>query len=334
VSPLDTDSLSSPEALCLIQLAGGLDLGAAVFPPETLASLVRNELVLRCDDDDDDGEDDDVVVFVVDDQLQSNKSGQRKNIQIIPDVQDLRSKVTLLGVKALPNEAYSKKYNEHKMQDDLQRDATTTTRLGRDKEQEKQPSIPSLQNILQNDPKRNRKIQENSPKILAAVQNLPGLTRTTLEQVVQAMKLHADSNGELNQREAFSELLDTLRTGKGGSGTSRNRWEEQKIKFQLTVSLKDDFLCEGGLKLMHVDQVPPFQAIALALRYKVPVTVSKECFPKGRKERVVEVSEVREQFPSFKPMQELVQDARVMDGLISSMFFRQTLNPDDSMGSN
>mmetsp|Transcript_3713 Transcript_3713/g.7095 ORF Transcript_3713/g.7095 Transcript_3713/m.7095 type:complete len:188 (+) Transcript_3713:3336-3899(+) len=180
-----------------------------------------------------------------------------------------------------------------------------------------------------NDPKRKQGIQVNSPKILAAVQNLPGLTKITLEQVIQAMEIHADSNGQLNQREVFSELLDTLRTGKGGfggGGTSRKRWDEQRIKFKLTVSLANG----GELTLMDVDKVPPFQALALALRYKVPVTVSRECFQEIQLRKDEDNDRtVKEMFPSFKPMQELMQDARVMDGLISSMFFKESASDDD-----
>ena len=50
ISPLDRTTVQSAEALCLVQLAGGLDLGAVVFPPDTLARLIKREL------DDDDGD--------------------------------------------------------------------------------------------------------------------------------------------------------------------------------------------------------------------------------------------------------------------------------------
>lgn len=54
VSPKDTDELSSAEALTLVQLAGGIDVGAAVLPPDVLLRIVRDEV-----DDDDDGYDND-----------------------------------------------------------------------------------------------------------------------------------------------------------------------------------------------------------------------------------------------------------------------------------
>jgi len=40
ISPLDTDRPKSAEALTCVQLAGGLDLGTAVLPPDSLAKLV------------------------------------------------------------------------------------------------------------------------------------------------------------------------------------------------------------------------------------------------------------------------------------------------------
>jgi hypothetical protein len=44
VSPTDKDRLVSAEALTMVQLAGGLDLGTAILPPDSLAQLVVDEL--------------------------------------------------------------------------------------------------------------------------------------------------------------------------------------------------------------------------------------------------------------------------------------------------
>jgi hypothetical protein len=44
ISPKDKKQVRSAEALCLVQLAGGLDLGTPVLPPETLAKLVAEEM--------------------------------------------------------------------------------------------------------------------------------------------------------------------------------------------------------------------------------------------------------------------------------------------------
>lgn len=49
VSPKDKKQVRSAEALCLVQLAGGLDLGTPVLPPETLAKLVAQK-VMEMDD--------------------------------------------------------------------------------------------------------------------------------------------------------------------------------------------------------------------------------------------------------------------------------------------
>lgn len=290
VSPTDDDKLSSPEALSLVQLSGGLDLGAAVFPPETLAKIVGNEMILNQVEDIDDDDDND-------------------DREIEELVEELRSKVTLLGVTASPNERYL-------------------------------PPSPSADGtddngtkIIESTPERNVQIEEASPKILPAIQNLPGLTTVTLEHISQAMQIHADAKGNLG-RDAFSELLDTLRTGRNGSGdgsNGRNRLEDQRIKMSITASieLSNDNDGEDSLKLVEVDHVPIFQAVALALRYKVTVSVSEDCFKldnddegSANAEHGESVS-VRERFPAFKPVQELAKDARVMDGFISTMFFKQ-----------
>ena len=44
VSPIDKARVSSPEALTLVQLAGGLDLGTAILPPDALARMTAEEM--------------------------------------------------------------------------------------------------------------------------------------------------------------------------------------------------------------------------------------------------------------------------------------------------
>jgi len=44
ISPVDKDRPKSPEALTCVQLAGGLDLGTAILPPNTLAKLVADQI--------------------------------------------------------------------------------------------------------------------------------------------------------------------------------------------------------------------------------------------------------------------------------------------------
>jgi len=43
ISPQDKDRVKSPEALTCVQLAGGLDLGTPILPPDTLAKLVAKD---------------------------------------------------------------------------------------------------------------------------------------------------------------------------------------------------------------------------------------------------------------------------------------------------
>jgi len=50
VSPVDKTEVRSPEALCMVQLAGGMDLGTGVLPPDLLAQLVADDLELECDE--------------------------------------------------------------------------------------------------------------------------------------------------------------------------------------------------------------------------------------------------------------------------------------------
>jgi hypothetical protein len=47
VSPVDKVGVQSAEALCMVQLSGGMDLGTAVLPPDLLSQLVADELELE-----------------------------------------------------------------------------------------------------------------------------------------------------------------------------------------------------------------------------------------------------------------------------------------------
>jgi hypothetical protein len=281
VSP--TDAVSSPEALCLIQLSGGLDLGAAVFPPETLAKVVANELMLHQEDDEED--------------VDNDGDDEKDDVNVVEEinVEELRSKVTLLGVTALPNERYAPPPTPTFFEDEIIKVEST--------------------------PERDTQIEQSSPKVLPAILNLPGLTMVTEEEVSQAMQIHADAKGQLS-REAFSELLDTLRSGGNGSN-GRNRLEDQRIKMRITVSIAGDD-GQSSLRLVDVDHVPVFQGVALALRYKVKITVSDECFKVGNDVNEESLS-VLERFPAFKPVQELVEDARV------SIFKQKATDNDDKV---
>ena len=288
ISPTDTEKLSSAEALCLVQLSGGLDLGAAVFPPETLAKLVANEMILQSDEDEDEDE---------------------EEIEI--NVEELRAQVKLLGVSVLRNEKYQAASNQKEME-----------------------SKESSEDTIESSPERDEKIESSSPQILAAIQKLPGLQQVTLDKTRDALRIHADEYGSLS-RQGFSELLDTLRTGRGlMAGDGRKRLQDQPLKLRITATISKESNGKGndlGLSTIEIDHVPAFQAIGLALRYKTPVTISDDCFSheaefNGFDEQVMDVYT---RFPAFKPIQELVEDAKVMDGFISSMFFKQSAPDND-----
>mmetsp|Transcript_6089 Transcript_6089/g.8914 ORF Transcript_6089/g.8914 Transcript_6089/m.8914 type:complete len:375 (-) Transcript_6089:3989-5113(-) len=72
VSPLDTNEVRSAEALCLIQLAGGMDMGTGVLPPDLLSTLVAEELDYE-----------------------------------VP-LEEIRSSIKLIEVQAIPNESQDK----------------------------------------------------------------------------------------------------------------------------------------------------------------------------------------------------------------------------------
>jgi len=258
ISTLDRSTVQSAEALCLVQLAGGLDLGAVVFPPDTLARLVKMEL--------DDGDK--------------------------ASVEDLRSRVRLLAITVIED-------------NDGNDDPT--------KEVKSSP-LPSS-----ND-ERDEKIAQSSAKIMTAVMNLPGLNGVTEDRVGAAMQLHANSNGNID-RLAFSELLDTLRrnTIEGGENAGGGN-----LKFRLTASLaKEDSNSPSTLVDFYASA---FESIGLALRYKVKVTVSKDCLKGGME--LDGMGKVIERFPAFRPVQELEEDASIMDGFIPSMFFKEN-SPDN-----
>jgi hypothetical protein len=102
-----------------------------------------------------------------------------------------------------------------------------------------------------------------------------------------------------------------------------------------SVELSDDNDGENSLRLVEVDHVPVFQAVALALRYKVKVSVSDNCFKLDNDNNESEVAKnegfvsVLDRFPEFKPVQELAEDARVMDGFLSTMFFKKAAPEND-----
>jgi hypothetical protein len=201
VSPIDKARVSSPEALTLVQLAGGLDLGTAILPPDTLARLTAEEM---------DG-----------------------------TIQDLRPRISLLGVDCLPNMDAPRSYTKQQSGDN-------------------KIDVP-------NSPERDQAIQSNAPKVLAAVRNLPGLTDATKEDVKEAMQIHANVSGEITTSQSFSELLQTLRN-------KNSYMPPSKVNFELQVSI----ISGDGITKERIP-APALEALGLSLRYKVPLVVSEEC---------------------------------------------------------
>mmetsp|Transcript_1695 Transcript_1695/g.1898 ORF Transcript_1695/g.1898 Transcript_1695/m.1898 type:complete len:141 (-) Transcript_1695:105-527(-) len=131
------------------------------------------------------------------------------------------------------------------------------------------------------------------------------------------MQVHTNAEGMLD-RVAFSEVLDTLRRHESVGGSSGDgNW-----KFRLTASIdKEGDDCPSTL----IDfSATAFESIGLALRYKVKVAVSDDCWrEEGSGLTFDGVNQVVERFPYFRPVQELKEDAKIMDGLIPSMFFKE-----------
>jgi len=254
VSPRDKTDVRSAEALTLVQLSGGLDLGTPILPPDILARLVADEMETA-------------------------------------DVREMRPKVKLLRVDVVPSPYYGSFAEE---------DTKDTS---------------SVTATPQSTPERDANIESQAAKVLEAVNKLPGLNgEASLEQVEVGLRLHADESGQLD-RDGFMALLDTLRN-------EINVMEPSKVKFKLLVSVNDD---DGGNEReLEIAAPSAVVAIGLALRYKVEVVVSEECQVEG-----FDVMEIPSRFPNFRPIQQLYEDAKIMDGFIPSMFSRHKAPDND-----
>jgi len=238
VSPRDTTSVRSAEALTLVQLSGGLDLGTPILPPDMLARLVAVEMETA-------------------------------------NVRELRSQVKLLRADVTPNP-----------------DPPT--------EEKNKASAPPQSSA----PERNASIKVQAPKVLEAVNELPGLNgEATLALVEEGLRMHSDASGKLD-RDGFMGLLETLRN-------KLNTMELSKVQFHLVASLHNN----GETKELEIKAPSAVVAVGLALRYKVDVVVSNECQVEG-----FDVLEIPSRFPNFRPIKQLYEDAKIMDGFIPSMF--------------
>lgn len=251
ISPLDKDRPKSAEALTCVQLAGGLDLGTAILPPNSLAKLVED-----------------------------HKSEEE-------DVNISSSRLSLTKVKALPNpDANNAKVT---IEEDTEEIVGTT-------------------------PERDRAILDAVPKVEKAVKTLPGLGESTTEDVTRAVQRFADSKGMVD-RTAFSSILDALRESNSPSSFLASPL------FRLEVSIID----EGGISQTTIDTSNSMIALGLAMRYKVTIDVEEfDQHAQGGSGK----DALFERFPAFRPIQELNEDSKVIDGFIPSMFEKSKLDND------
>ena len=249
VSPKDKNEVRSAEALCLVQLAGGMDLGTPILPPDSLAKLVAEDM-------------EDPSFSVV----------------------KLRPRVNLVRVDVTVNDEVPK------------------------------TGTPSPAVVPQSTPERDASIVSQAPNVLVAVNKLPGLNgEATLEQVEEGLQIHADNDGKLD-RDSFMALLETLRN-------NINAMEPSKVKFVLVVHIDDE---DGKTEERQIPAPSAVVAVGLALRHKADVIVSEECQVEG-----FDVLEISSRFPAFRPIKQLLEDARHMDGFIPSQFSRATAPDND-----
>jgi len=254
ISPVDKDRPKSAEALTCVQLAGGLDLGTAILPPNSLTKLVQDHMA-----EEDDG-----------------------------DEISATARLSLKKVTALPNP-----------------DANDDTTLNIEEDTEE---------IVATTPERDQAILETIPKIEKAVKTLPGLEASTTEDVTKAVRRFADSNGMVD-RTAFSSILDALRESNSASMSLASP------VFRMDVSIID----EGGISQASIETSNAMVAIGLAMRYKVTVDIEEiDQHTQGGTGK----DALFERFPEFRPMQELNEDSKVIDGFIPSMFEKSKLDND------
>lgn len=267
VSPTDKDQVTSPVATTLVQLAGGLDLGTAVFPPDALLELVADKLLA---DGADDGEEDAGSIL---------KAKLRQ------------SRLSLSKILAVHN-------NQTREEDNVSRNPSTG-----------EASVA-----------RNSAVRDSLVgKVLAAVTKLPGLHEVTRDQVEDAVHAHADKSGDLD-RDAFSNLLQTLR-----SALAPAAGQPSDITFALTCAIiSGDSVDTVGLKTASA-----VTALGLGLRSKVEIDVSPELAGNATGTALSTVHLLGE-FPAFRSLTELREDAAIMDGFIPTMFAKtRNLDNDD-----
>lgn len=280
-SPTDRERVGSAEALTLVQLAGGIDVGAAVLPPGALLAAVRDEL-----GDEEDGEDagDGPVVAA-----------------------------RLVGIRAVPGGEPGP--------------GPGPGRGGQGQPPQPFPSPPP------SSAERDGRIASDAPRLLESIRNLPGLAGVTTAAVGDAMLLHADEAGGVG-REEFAAVLAELRSGKAGTAGGGSRGVPPGAAFELRAETRR----EGGAvgPVVRWRATGGFQALGLALRYRVPIEVDGDCFEGGggrdgggtttTTEPVAAhgtgTAELLERFPAFRSRRTLREDAEP-DALSAGLFYKK-----------
>ena len=260
ISPVDKDRPKSAEALTCVQLAGGLDLGTPILPPNTLTKLVADH---KSEEED----------------MGANSSN---------DAPSASTRLSLTKVTALPNP-----------------DANNDKKISIEEE---------MKEVVATTPERDQAILDAIPKLEKAVKTLPGLEKSTTEDVTKAVKQFADSKGMVDMT-AFSSILDALREANTPSTLLASPL------FRLEVSIIDG----DGISQATIDTSNPMVALGLAMRYKVTIDVEDI---DGHKQVGKGKDALLERFPVFRPIQELTEDSKIMEGFIPSMFSKAKLDND------
>jgi len=220
-----------------------------------------------------------------------------------------------LGTAILPRDALAKLVADEvenvTAQDMRQVVALTRVRAisYREKVIEDEEEMPDEESIGSSTPQRDGVIQNALPKVCQAVQNLPGLEPSSSEQVLEGMQRFSNDQGIIDLL-AFTNLLDWLRKELTPNVSSN-------LLFSLTVNQ----ISGDSVGIVEIETSDTVTALGLALRYQIPVQVSEDIV---RDEETV----ILERFPAFRPIQELMEDAKIMDGFIPSVFQKHRTNND------
>ena len=302
ISPKDTEYVRSAEGLTLVQLVGGLDLGLAILPPDKLMNIFF--------DGDDDNTDDNIGGS----SLSSSSSSS-------PSSSSPRMGLRLERLEIIQPSLV----------------ASTTDPSTTGDNSNGNPGV-GLDSTVKNEASdseskiRDSNILLNAPAVFSAVQSMPdhalsALSGVDLDDIISAMGTHANGNGKLTNPKSFRDLLDTLRDDERSGGRNNSK---VRSSFRLTASVPIDGDDEWR-DTITVEIKDAFVAIAISIRYGVTVEASTGFLDgvttvtikeEGRENEYLDASNLDLFFPAFRPLKQLYEDAKVMDGFVPGMFLR------------